>query len=92
MREESGVIVLPVLRNPYPRVVELGAGRGIKRERRPEANQDQHEHDHLGSHSRESQQKQEDVTQSDLCKRVFKCEVGLVGPQGTKKYPENNQQ
>ena len=77
VREESSVVVRPILWNPDPGVVELGTWRWIQRERRPKADQDQHQRHHLRSHTRESQQKQEDVTQSDLRECVFKCEVGL---------------
>ena len=85
MREKSGVVVIPILRNADARVVELGTWRWIKRECRPKTNQDQHQRHDLRSHPRESQKKQEDVTQADLGERVLKCEVGLMRAQRAKE-------
>ena len=81
VRKESAVIVRPIWRNADPGVVKLWTRRWIQRKGRPKADQDQHQRHDLGSRTRESQQKQEHVTQSDLRQCVFKCEVGLMRPQ-----------
>jgi hypothetical protein len=81
MREKSGVIVSPILWNSDPGVVKVRTWRWIKRESCPKANQDQHQRHHLGSRTRESQQKQEYVTQSDLRQCVLKCKVSLMRPK-----------
>ena len=81
VREKSAVVVRPIWRNPDPGIVKLGTRRWIQGKRRPKADQDQHQRHYLGSRTRESQQKQEYVAQSDLRQCVFKCEVGLRRPQ-----------
>ena len=91
MRKKSRVIVGPILRNSDSGILKLGTWRGIKRESCPKANQDQNQHHHLSSRPCESQQKQEHVTQSDLCQRIFKGKVGLRGRQRPKKDSEKNQ-
>ena len=92
MRQEACVIVTPVLWNTHPGVVELWARRRINRERRPKAYQYQRQHDDLRSHPRESQNKQKDVSQSDLGERVLECELGLRRTQRTQKDSQYDKQ
>src|SRR6476659_11292562 len=92
MGEKSRVVVSPVRGNTDASVIESRTRRGIERERSPEADQDQNESNHLRPYACESQQKEEDVTQSDLGESVFEGEVGLTRrqrPQENSKEDEN---
>src|ERR1700730_17438212 len=91
MGEKSDVIVRPVLWNSDPGVVELRTWSWIKRESRPEANQDQHQRHHLCSYARESQQKEEYVPESDLRQCILECKVGLTRLQRPEKDSEKDQ-
>src|SRR5437868_7133603 len=92
VREESCVVILPVLRHSHPRIVEVRTRLRIKRTRRPEANQNHYRHRNLRPYLREPQKEKKNVAEPDLRECVLKRPVSLTRLQGAKENSEKNEQ